>query len=57
MKSFVDADKRSYYWRSFIIVLIKLRLNLGFQDMAFRLGVSKATISRRFHEALDIMAI
>lgn len=57
MKFFVDGDKRSYYWRSFIIVLIKLRLNLGFQDMAFRLGVSKATISRWFHEALDIMAI
>ena len=56
MKSFVDGDNRSFYWRSFIIVLIKLRLNLGFQDLAFRLGVSKATISRRFHEALDIMA-
>ena len=56
MKPFVGGENRSYYWRSFIIVLTKLQLNLGFQDLAFRLGVSIATISRRFHEALDIMA-
>ena len=35
MKSFVGGDKRSYYWWSFIIVFTKLRLNLGFQDLAF----------------------
>ena len=56
MKSFVGGDNRSYYWQSFIVVLTKLQLNLGFQDLAFRLSVSKTTISRRFHEALDIMA-
>ena len=56
MKSFLDEDKRSCYWQSFIIVLTKLRLNLGFQDLAFRLGVSKATISHQLHDALDIMA-
>ena len=56
MKPFVGGENRSCYWRSFIIVLTKLRLNLGFQDLAFRLGVSIATISRRFHEALDVMA-
>ena len=53
MKSFVGGDNRSYYWRSFVVVLT---LNLGFQDLAFQLNVSKTTISRRFHEALDIMA-
>ena len=31
MKSFTSAEKQSFYWRFFIIVLIKL--NLGFQDM------------------------
>ena len=56
MKPFVGGENRSYYWRSFIVVLTKLQLNLGFQDLAFRLSVSIATISRRFHEALDIMA-
>ena len=56
MKSFVGGDNRSYYWRSFIVVLTKLQLNLGFQDLAFQLSVSKTTISCRFYEALDIMA-
>ena len=40
-----------------MIVLIKLRLNLGFQDLAFRMGISMSTVSRRFHEALDVMAV
>ena len=53
IKSFVGGDNRSYYWRSFIVVLTKLQ---GFQDFAFQLSVSKTTISRQFHEALDIMA-
>ena len=55
MKKFTDGEKRSYCWRSFIIVLLKLRLNLGLQDIAFRLNVSLATVSRLFHETLDIM--
>ena len=55
MQTFADGDRRSYYWRSFIIVLLKLRLNLGLQDIAFRLEVSVATVSRLFHETLDIM--
>ena len=51
------GERRSFYWRSILIVLIKLRLNLGFQDLAFRMGISISTVSRRFHEALDIMAV
>ena len=54
---YAKGEKRSYYWGSFLIVLIKLRLNLGFQDLAFRMDVSLATISRRFHEMLDMMNI
>ena len=36
---------------------MKLRLNLGYQDLAYRLGVSISTLSQRFQEMLDIMAI
>ena len=57
MKLTAFGERRSFYWRSILIVLIKLRLNLGFQDLAFRMGISISTVSRRFHEALDIMAV
>ena len=40
--------------KSYLIMLIKLRLNLGLQDLAYRFKVSLSTISRRFHEFLDI---
>ena len=40
-----------------MIVLINLRLNLSFQDLAFRMDVSLATITRRFHKMLDVMNI
>ena len=49
--------RREYYWRSYLITLMKLRLNLGYQDLAYRLGVSVSTLSRRYQEMLDIMAI
>ena len=54
---YAKGEKRSYYWISFLIVLIKLRLNLGFQDLAFRMDVSLATVTRRFYEMLDMMNI
>ena len=57
MKLTAFGERRSFYWRSFLLVLIKLRLNLGFQDLAFRMGISISTVSRRFHEALDVMAV
>ena len=49
--------KREYYWKSYLVTLMKLRLNLGYQDVAYRLGVSISMLSRRFNEMLDIMAI
>ena len=54
---YAKGEKRSYYWISFLIVLMKLRLNLGFQDLAFRMDVSLATVTRRFYEMLDMMNI
>ncbi|CAN7992713.1 unnamed protein product [Ixodes hexagonus] len=35
-------------FQGFLVFLMKLRLNLTFQDLAFRFGVSEATISRVF---------
>ena len=53
--SFLGGEKHAFYCKSLIIVLIKLRLNLAFLDIAYRLGVSVATVSRRFHEILDLI--
>ena len=57
MKLTAFGKRRSFCWKSILIVLIKLRLNLGFQDLAFQMGISMSTVSRRFHEALDIMTV
>ena len=38
-----------------LLVLIKLRLNLADQDLAYRLGVHQSTISRNFKKWLAIM--
>ena len=57
MKLTAFGERHGFYWRSFLIVLLKLRLNLGFQDLAFRMDICESTVSRRFHETLDIMAV
>ena len=57
MKPFCNGEKQEFYWRSFLIVLLKLRLNLGLQDLAYRLNVSLATVSRSFHATLDVMMV
>ena len=36
---------------------MKLHFNLGYQDLAYRLGVSISTVSRHIQEMLDIMAV
>ena len=38
-----------------LMVLMKLRLNLQTEDLAYRFGVSPATVSRIFHKWLDVM--
>jgi len=55
MSPFAHGEKQSYYWRCFLVVLLKLKVNLGFQDVAYRMGISKAAVSRQFHETLDVM--
>ena len=44
-----------YYWSLFVMTHMKLRLNLGHQDLAYRFNISKSTVSRRFDDMLDIM--
>ena len=39
----------------FLIVLMKLRLNIGDQDLAYRFGIHQSTISRYFNKWLDIL--
>lgn len=46
---------RKYYWSSFVMTLMKLRLNLGHQDLAYRFNITKSTVSRRFDDMLNIM--
>ena len=41
--------------QKFILVFIKLRLNTPVQDLAYRFGVSKSTISRTFIPTIHVM--
>ena len=42
-------------FQQMMVVLMKLRLNLGDQDIAFRFGVNQSTVSRCFSEWIDVM--
>ena len=42
-------------FQQFLIVMIKLHLNLGDQYIAYRFGVNQSTISRYFNRWLDIL--
>ena len=57
MKPFCNGEKRAFYWRSFLLVLLKLRFNLGLQDIAYRLNILLASVSHLFHTTLDILMV
>lgn len=42
-------------FEQFILVLIRLRLNLPLQDLAYRFSVSCATVSRIWHQIINIL--
>ena len=42
-------------FQQFLMVLMKIRLNLGNQDLAYRLGVHQSTVSRYFNKWLDVL--
>ena len=41
-------------FQQFLLTLVKLRLNLCDQDLAYRFGVSQSTVSRNFRKWIDI---
>lgn len=41
----------------FIMLFLKIRLNLFDEDIAFRFDVHSSTVSRNFHRVLDILAV
>ena len=55
----VENGNRSVLSRfqQMMVVLMKLRLNLGDQDIAFRFGVNQSTVSRCFSKWVDVMYI
>ena len=40
------GTSRKYYCSSFVMTLMKLCLNLGHQDLAYRFNINKSTVSR-----------
>ena len=42
-------------FQQFLLVLMKLRLNLFDSDLAYRFRISQATVSRYFSKWIDIM--
>ena len=51
----VTKTKLSVF-QQFLIVLMKLRLNLEEQDLAFRFEVSQPTVSRLFNKWISVLA-
>ena len=43
--------------KSFVSTLMKLRLNCGLRDLAYRLQVSLSTMARRYQEMIDMLHI
>jgi len=50
----LPGTKREYYWKSFVATMMKLRLTLGLQDLAYRLQVHLSTMVQRYHEMLHM---
>ena len=44
-------------FQQFIVVLMTLRLNLGAQDIAYRLGISQSTVSRYYNKWINVMYV
>lgn len=44
-------------FQQFILVLIKLRLNTGNQDLAYRFGVNQSTVARYIQKMIDVLYI
>ena len=42
-------------FQEFVMVLIKLRLNVPFQDLAYRFNISLSSVSRIFNSCITVM--
>ena len=51
-----DSIKLSKFDRV-LLFFLKIRLNLMDEDLAFRFGVHRSTVSRNFHHVLDVMYV
>ena len=51
----VEPQCKLTSFQEFVAVLVKLRLNCPFQDLAYRLNVSLSTMSRIFHRWLNTL--
>lgn len=56
---FVTHSPRSKLskWQEFIMVMMRLRLNMSIQDIGYRFDVSTSSVSRIFHKWIDVMYI
>jgi len=50
-------SKTLSYFQILVMILMKLRINVPFQDLAYRFSISKSTVSRLFSSWIPIMAI
>ena len=52
-----QRSKSLSLFQEFIMVLMKLKLNVLLQDLAYRFGISLTTVSRNFSTQLTVMDI
>ena len=57
VESFLPHGPKLSKFNTFMIFLMKVRLNLNFEDIAYRFDVNTSTVSRHFHTVLDIMFV
>ena len=54
LPSTITSAKKSAF-EQLVMVLMKLRLNLGDQDLVYRFQVTQSTVSRYFNHWLDVL--
>ena len=51
------SDGRCSKFQQFLIVLMRLHLNLGVQDLGYHFGIHASTVSRFFSKWLDVFYV
>ena len=55
--SFVCTSRSLPLFQQFLLVLMKLRLNLFDKDLAYRFGISQSSVSHYFNKWIEVMFI